>query len=367
MPPSLNNQILSTPISDFLSYILCFLALQGSVIRAQSAGKELFEALKMKEAPAPPQNILGSKSVVLISVPAGSPLGEWKKQADELQAFFAREGIDAVAYYQVELQRTIPNHVQPIPELMLKRNMSNLIFLMAGAEGRQSILGMGPFNGKDSFYNAGDTFWIRQFEDIKTVFNELNTLFKTGSFPKTNLLVNESPEYFNFEKPKFANHYASFPPSLEQKKIAIPVIKPYPDFAGTQQLLSSHFHHPDRNVRQTTDRNTALDALAADSLFDIHRVEMDTTTVPLLRRAGYTHLLNFATADSEYMYDLFRYKNREEAEATHLVKFYLEDLANRNVFLGRSWDAATDWQMAFQSFISQMQNEKLLRKKNTTK
>lgn len=357
---------MSIPI--FLSYILlCFLTLQGSVIRAQSAGKDPFEVLKMKDAPAPPKNILGSKSVVLISVPAGSPLGEWKKYADELQVFFAQEGIDAVAYYQVELQRTIPDRVQPIPEMMLKRNISNLIFLVAGGEGRQSILGMGPFNGKDSFYNAGDTFWIRQFEDIKTVFNELNTLFKTGSFPKTNLLVNESPECFNFEKPKFANHYASFPPGLEQKKIAIPVIKPYPAFAGTQQLSSSHFHHPDRNARQTTDRNAALDALAADSLFDIHRVAMDTTTVSLLRRAGYTHLLNFVTADSEYIYDLFRYKNREEAEAAHLVKFYLEDLANRNVFLGRSWDAATDWQTAFESFIAQMQNEKLLRKKNTTK
>ena len=362
---------MSTPIPNFLevslSYILCFLTLQGSVIRAQSAGKEPFEVLKMKDAPTPPKNILGSKSVVLISVPAGSPLGEWKKYAEELQVFFAQEGIDAVAYYQVELQRTIPNQVQPIPEMILKRNISNLIFLVAGGEGRQSMLGMGPFNGKDSFYNAGDAFWIRPFEDIKTVFNELNTLFKTGSFPKTNLLVNESPECFNFEKPKFANHYASFPPGLEQKKIAIPVIKPYPALVGTQQLSSSHFHHPDRNARQTTDRNAALDALAADSLFDIHRVAMDSTTIPLLRRAGYTHLLNFATANSEYLYDLFRYKNREEAEAAHLVKFYLEDLANRNVFLGRSWDAATDWQTAFESFISQMQNEKLLRKKNTTK
>lgn len=311
----------------------------------------------MNDALDPPANILGSKSVVLISVPAGSPFGEWKKYADELQAFFGQEGIDAVAFYNVDLQRTIPNQVQPVPEFMLNRKISNLIFLVVGNEGQPSILGIGPFNGKASFYNPGDIFWIRQFNEIKTVFNELNTLFKTGSFPRTNLLVNETPEFFDFEKPKFANNYASFPPGLEKKKIAIPLLKPYPKFAGAQQLSSSHFHQPGLNAQQMANWNAALDALVADSLFDIHRVAMDTTTVPLLRRAGYTHVLNFVVADSEYIYGLFRYKKREEVEAAHLFKFYLEDLANRNVFLGRSWDAAIDWRTAFESFIAQMRKE----------
>ena len=95
----------------------------------------------------------------------------------------------------------------------------------------------------------------------------------------------------------------------------------------------------------------------ADELLSAARVKMDTTTTALLRRDGFTHVLNFVSTDSEFLYNLFSYKKRVEVDAPHLVKFYLRDLRNNNVFLGRTWDAKSDWRAAYESFMAQIEKE----------
>ena len=313
--------------------------------------------MQLNDALDPPQNILSSKSVVLISVPAGSAFGEWKEHASELQGFFAEEGIDAVAFFNVDRLNIIPGKTQDIPEYLLKRGIENLIFLSVGAEGKPSVIGIGPFNGKSSFYDAGAIFWTREFNEIEGVFGELNTLFKTGAFTRTNLLVNESPEFFDFTKPTFANNYASFPVNFSDQRIVIPVLKPESASAGAHLLSHLQTGIAEEKANAVVNRNAAFDALVSDSIFNAVRVRMDTTTEARMRRDGYTHVLNYVTVDSEYLYSLFQYKNRVEVDAPHLVKFYLRDLKNGNVFLGRTWDAKADWRSAYESFIAQIEKE----------
>jgi len=348
---------LSSPFYKFLPLALCVLVFQSAMVQGQTANREHLALLQMNDALDPPQNILGSKSIVLISVPTGTAFGEWKNYATELQAFFAEQSIDAVAFFNVDRQRTVPGLVQALPKYILDREISNLIFYIAGGADKPSTLGIGPFNNKPGFYDKGAIFWTRQFNELETVFNELDGLFKTGAFNKTNLLVNDSAELFDFTKPSFGNSYASFPPELQTRKIAIPVLKPYPTGVGTHLLTADHFFNPNENANATGTRNAALEAVVADSLFDIQRVEMDKTTEALMRRDGFTHVLGFVESDSEYIYDLFRYKNREEVAAPRLVKFYLKDLRNRNVFLGRSWEASANWRTALDLFLAQMEKE----------
>ena len=315
------------------------------------------KVLQMNDALDPPQNILSSKSVVLISVPAGSAFGEWKEHAAELQTFFAQEGIDAVAYFNVDRLSILPGQMQDIPEYILKREISNLIFLSVGSDGAPSVLGIGPFNGKSNFYDAGAIFWTREFNEIEGVFGELNRLFKTGAFPRTNLLVNDSPEFFDFEKPTFAKNYASFPVDFAAQKIAVPMIKAPSNTAGAHLISHLHGGVAQAQSQAVSNWNASFDALVADDLLSAARVKMDTTTTALLRRAGFTHVLNFVSTDSEFLYDLFSYKKRVEVDAPHLVKFYLRDLRNNNVFLGRTWDAKSDWRAAYESFMAQIEKE----------
>lgn len=323
----------------------------------QSGISAYLDQLKVNQALDPPQDILSTKSLVLISAPVEAAPGEWKKRAEEMQAFFGETGIDAVAYFNLNRKFTLPDFDAIVPKLITDRQITNLIFLIIGEEEEESIIGFGAYNGKSSMYDRSSTFWTRSFTDIETVFEEMRLLFKTGAFPRTNLLVNDKPEFFDFSRPAFAANYASFPPELSTKVVGIPTLRSQSGEAGVHLMVADNFHNPDKPATEVAERNMALQALALDSLMNMRRVDLKSTTEALLRRDGVTHLLYYVAGDSEYIYRLFRFKGREDVPASYLVKFFLKDLRNRNIFLGRRWDASPDWQEALNSFMAQIEQE----------
>lgn len=323
----------------------------------QSGLSAYLDKLELNQALDPPQDILSSKSLVLISAPVEAAHAEWKKTTEEMQAFFGEVGIDAVAYFNLNRKFTIPGFEAEIPKLIADRNITNLIFLIVGNEEQESMIGFGAYNGKPGLYDRGTPFWTRSFTDIETVFEEMSLRFKTGAFPRTNLLVNDKPEFFDFTQPAFAANYASFPPELDKKSIGIPMLRSQSTAPGAQLLTANVFNNSTESDLTFEEKNNALEAVVLDSLMNIRRIDLTGTTEALLRRDGVTHLLYYVTGDSEYVYNLFRFKGREDVPANYLVKFFLKDLRNQNIFLGRSWDARSDWQSALDSFMAQIEKE----------
>lgn len=325
----------------------------------QSGISAYLDQLKLNQALDPPQDILSTKSLVLISAPVEAAPGEWKKKAEEMQTFFGEAGVDAVAYFNLNRKFTLPDFDAVVPKFIRDRQITNLIFLIIGEEEEESVIGFGVYNGKSAMYDQSSPFWTRSFTDIETVFEEMRLLFKTGAFPRTNLLVNDKPEFFDFSRPSFAANYASFPTELSTKVIGIPTLRSESGDAGVHLMVSDFFYNPDKTAQQrlTEDRNAALQALALDSLMNMRRVDLEGTTEALLRRDGVTHLLYYVAGDSEFIYKLFRFKGREDVPASYLVKFFIKDLRNRNIFLGRRWDASPDWQEALNSFMGQIEQE----------
>ncbi|MCE7994950.1 MAG: hypothetical protein HEP71_23435 [Roseivirga sp.] len=315
------------------------------------------DKLELNQALDPPQDILSSKSLVLISAPVEAAPGEWKKRAEEMQAFFGEAGIDAVAYFNLNRKFTIPGFEAEVPKIIADRKITNLIFLIVGDEEQESIIGFGPYNGKPGLYDRSTPFWARSFTDMETVFEEMSLRFKTGAFPRTNLLVNDSPEFFDFTRPPFTANYASFPPELGKKIIGIPMLRSQSAAPGAQLLTANVFDDSAEPGLTFEERNGALGAVVLDSLMEMRRIDLTGTTEALLRRDGVTHLLYYVAGDSEYVYNLFRFKGREDVPASFLVKFFLKDLRNQNIFLGRSWDANSDWQSALDSFMAQIEKE----------
>ncbi len=348
---------MSTHIHKILLTTLCLLVFNTTQMLGQSGVSAYLDQLKLNQALDPPQDILSTKSLVLISAPVEAANGEWKKWAEEMQAFFGEAGIDAVAYFNLNRKFAIPDFDADVPKLISDRNIKNLIFLIIGEEGEESIIGFGAYNGKTSIYDQSSSFWVRSFTDIETVFEEMSLRFKTGAFPRTNLLVNDMPEFFDFTRPSFAANYASFPPELGSKLVGIPTLKSEPGGAGAHLMVSDNFHNPSKPGQTLLERNNALQAVVIDSLMNMRRVDLSETTEALLRRDGITHMLYYVAGDSEYVYNLFRFKGREDVPASYLVKFFLKDLRNRNVFLGRNWDARPDWQEALNAFMMQIEEE----------
>ena len=338
-------------------WALCLWFFFGLHGYSQEGNWAYLEVLQMNRALDPPENILSSKSLVLISIPEGEASGAWKEKAEEVQAFFAEEAIDAVAYFNLDRQFAFPGVPLALPKSITDRKISNLIFLTIDPETEEFVFGIGPFNQKNSFYDKGTVFWTRKGKSLEGVFQELSSRFATGAFAKSNLLVNDSPESFNFITPNFAARYASMPPDLAKKKIAVPLIHPPSDQAGGALLNSVNFYHADQVKTETVFKNSSIRQALADSTLTMELVDLRAKNEAQLRKEGFTHVLYHMITDSEDMYRTLPYKKREEVAAPVLVKFFLKDLRNRNLFLGRYWDANANWDQAFGAFMAQLEKE----------
>lgn len=312
----------------------------------------------MNEAFDPPQGILNSKSVVLMDVPKEFKPDERIKLADQLQEFFSQEGIDAVAYFTVNSFNSITGMVEQIPEATLRRDIKNLIFLSVIDPEGDFVLGMGPFNGKNTFYDKGATFWVRQTNDLKLVFNELTSRFKTGAFPKENLLVNNVSEFVQPVVSGFREAYATLP-DLKGKKIAIPTIDTKPmEKAGPMAINIEAIINPDQMKSILEAHKQSLNSLVAKDSVLFQIMEVENKNDSDLRRARVDYVLYAIQAEADNVYTFLPFKGREENKKGYLVKFFLRDTRSNNAYLGSEWDASNDWQSALNAFAIQLERAK---------
>ncbi len=186
-------------------------------------------------------------------------------------------------YLLVECRSKVPNN-------LLRRDIDNLIFVSVLNEKSDFIIGMGLFNGKDSFYDKGAAFWLRRTSDLKTVFSELNSRFKTGAFPRTNLLVNGKAEFFEPSVSGFRLAYATLPRDFSKKKIIVPTIttKPF-EQPGPMALSREAVVSPAQFEQELMARQNSLNGLVKlDSiLFQVMNVENKTDENLRTARADY--------------------------------------------------------------------------------
>ncbi|WP_157716037.1 hypothetical protein [Roseivirga echinicomitans] len=309
----------------------------------------------MNEAYDPPQDILSSKSIVLMDVPKGISVEERLKLADELQAFFAKVGVDAAAYFQINSFSSVSGMQEQIPDFILKRDIKNLIFLTVLNQEDDFILGMGPFNGKHNFYDKGASFWLRRTTDLETVFSELTTRLKTDAFPKENLLLSNSAEFFEPTVSGFKQAYVTLPKDFEGKKIAIPRIDINPFAEPNPQALSiAALTSANMFKKELSDRSHSYETLATKDSVLYQIISVENKTDADLRRTRVDYVLHYIEADAQNVYTFLPFEKREENKTGVLVKFFLRDTRTNIAFLGSNWDAKEDWNEALNSFIAQI-------------
>ncbi len=309
----------------------------------------------MTEAYDPPQDILSSKSIVLMDVPKGMSVEERLKLADELQGFFAEVGVDAAAYFQINSLSSVSGMQEQIPDFILKRDIKNLFFLTVLNPENDFLLGMGPFNGKNNFYDKGALFWLRRTTDLETVFKELTTRLKTDAFPKENLLLSNSAEFFEPTVSGFKQAYVTLPKEFEGKKIAIPQVDINPFAEPNPQALSiAALTSANTFKKELTDRKHSFEALAAKDSVLYQILSVENKTDADLRRARVDYVLHYIEADAQNVYTFLPFEKREENKSGVLVKFFLRDTRTNIAFLGNNWDAKEDWNEALNSFIAQI-------------
>lgn len=319
----------------------------------QKSIEELLGRLEVNQALYPPQDILSSKSIVLLSVPEVADRSEWMVLVDELQLFLAEEGIDAVAYIETEVLFSQPNQVSTIPELFKNREIRNVILFTAKNEKAPVFLAMGSYNGEGTFFNKGDTFWARQASELTAIKDELSAYFKTGALYRDNLLVNEHPEFF-YPEVGLGIVAKSIPPKIASFKVAVEQVnKTMYTNPGLASFRFDNFYKRDSFELALQDRNYLIQALVTDTTNNISLKEIARTNQEL-RRDGFQYELLHVSGPERLVYDWISFPDRPTPTDKVVHKFYLSDLRNNNIYVGKNWDASVDWNTAFENFLSQI-------------
>lgn len=319
----------------------------------QKSAEELLGRLEVNQALYPPEDILSTKSIVLLSVPEVADRSEWMVLVDELQLFLAEEGIDAVAYIETELLFSQPNQVSILPKLFKSREIRNVILFTAKNEKSPVFLAMGSYNGEDTFFNKGDAFWARQGPALSVIKDELSAYFKTGARYRDNLLVNEHPEFF-YPEVDLGIVAKSIPPKIASFKVAVEQIS---EAVYTKPGLASfrfdNFYKRDSFELALRDRGYLIQALVMDTTNNISLKDVARTNQEL-RRDGFQYELLYVTGPERLVYDWISFPDRPKPTDKVVHKFYLSDLRNNNIYVGKNWDASADWNTAFESFLAQV-------------
>ena len=330
--------------------MLCFIT--GFQTSAQSTD-DLLQRLKLNQALYPPQDILSTKSLVLLSVPEDSQISEWQILADELQTFFAEVGIDAIVWLDARKYQIQQQIVEEVPETILKRQPKNLILFQVKNKEAPVFVAMGPFNGKTSLWNKGDSFWARQSVNLEGITNELSILFRTDQFYRDNLLVNESPEFF-YPEFDFGLTAKSIPPIISRYKTYVePFDLSYPEQCGFPIFTFESFNNLDEVKSGLQERNYRIEGIATDTINNIFSRDY-SRNIQQLRRDGFQYALKYVKGSEIELYKMMPYDGRSKPTERIMYKFFLENLRNNNNYVGMQWDAHEDWDTALSNFLSQM-------------
>lgn len=315
--------------------------------------ESLLGRLELNQALYPPEDILSTKSIVLLSVPEVADRSEWMVLVDELQQFLADEGVDAVAYIETEALFAQPNEVLSIPELFKSRDVRNIILFTAKNEKTPVFLAIGPYNGESTFFNKGDAFWAREATGLEGIKDELSAYFKTGTLYRENLLVNEHPEFF-YPEMELGIVAKSIPPKIASFKVAVEQIdKSIYTKPGLASFRYDNFYKRDSFELALQDRNYLIQELVTDTTNNFSLKE-NARTNQELRRDGFQYELLYVTGPERLVYDWISFPNRTTPTDKVVHKFYLSDLRNNNIYIGKNWDASTDWNTAFENFLAQI-------------
>ncbi len=320
--------------------------------------QEILDIVKLNQSPSIPNNILSSRSIVLISLPKEAPNSEWKEIAGEMQLFFAESGIDAVAYFSIdELSENVESQKVLAKEIFAKRGVTNVITLTILNE-ENLFFTIGPYNRKWTFFDSQKTYWMRQSNDLENIWSEMTTIFKAGAHKRDNLLVLDSPEFFDLTIP-YTSRTERFTKVMESQKVAVPMyvaIEDDPNLAlrFKADLLNGS---EERGAASTQGLNDRLKSIIAKYPFEAELVNINEKSENEWLKSGYGFILYQAHGTEKAIKKKFKYEASKSKSTAYLTKFYLKQLRTQSLFFGRVWDAGPTRFDALTNFVNSVRTE----------
>jgi hypothetical protein len=253
------------------------------------------------------------------------------KELADAQEYFQRTGIDAVAYFELDMLMSNKDVTKAFSDYLIKREIQNVVFIEKDESRYRMTITL--FNGKENVVDPKQNAWSTTNPVLTEI---LKTLYRTASnsqLKRTNLLINDFPETSMTVDPITGKRNEFFAIDMKVDPLAVP---------KTGDELT------DKNIEEIFKANYPLKYKITDA--GLSEKE--------LRKQGYLYVMCFIRTRAVVAKELLGYDMTKAASAiasvtfdggepqlknipsnTPVYKVYFKHIDSGNVFLGTKWDA----------------------------
>jgi hypothetical protein len=309
---------------------------------AQMLGDEIKFLEQLSGAGALPANILSSRTVVLHSFACSD------KELETIQEYFQRSGIDAVAYYPIDMVVAGKDVAKVFSDQLIKREIAN--FAIVQKTDTDYRLTITSFNRKESLVDKGQSAWTLSNKTLTEALKSLQRSTSTG-LNKTNLLINTLPEIGLTLDPIIGKRNEFYAVDMKVDLVAIPKFGDEALDKELEQIVTANFPFKFK----LTDPGVSEKELRKQGM--LYVMNMIHTRAKMAQE-----LLGYNTAKSESAVVSVTYPDGQQQLRNipanmPVYKVYFKHIDSGNVFLGTKWDADLTWQSALLNQIRGMKTE----------
>jgi len=322
-----------------LSLVLA--ALMFNIAQAQFSIDEKTWLEQMNLQGGLPDKLLSTRSVVFYDYTLK------EKEIKDMQQSFQRTGVDAVAYFELDMLMAGKDVTKAFGDYLNKREVTNLMFVQKGEGGFRIIAT--AYNAKETVIDKQQAAWSRSNSNLNEALKELYR--ESSSQRKQNLLINETPETGLKINPILGNRNEFYAIDLKVDPLAVP--KTGDELTDRELEEIFKLYYPLKY--KMTDPGTPEKELRKQGLLYV---------VCFVRTRGVVakDLLGYDMSKSESALLSVTYPDNQQqmkniGSNTPIYKFYFKHIDSGNVFFGTKWDADLTWQQALINQIKGMKAE----------
>ena len=323
-----------------------------------------------------PKDLQTSKSFVVISIQDDDSKvrGDWKTIADQAHFYIRKLGIDAVLYFYIDDLIAGYDVQLAIAAQMNAREVKNIFMLSKDVvNGKDQFIGvLTAYNQRPNYISNNQAAWKSQTTDMEILFRNLARAIDNAALTMENLLIIDSPEYFQGVDIIRGKRFETFNTDLRIDRIAIPQFLdlPIPENTGDQSTEKIVALINEENANNLS-RNAQLEQLMSVYPYKFAIVPYEYDEKKLLTK-GFQFVLMRVNSSGKNVRKLLGYDINDEVDALVTIKndkeqnvsiksipidgmiykYYVKHINSGDIYLGEQWDGDDNWQDALNNHIA---------------
>lgn len=296
---------------------------------------------RLEHSPNMPEKLLSTRSIVVY------PSTMTDVELDKIQKSFQETGIDAIAYYDIDLVLAGTDVRRALGFYLNKRTVNNIVFFRKAGNEYSTLITL--YNEKTTFVEKGQSAWYAQDPDLEEL---LKKIYRTASnsLTRQNFLINDHPEKELFINPIAGRRSEFFAIDLKVDQLAVPKFDNEQVDAKLAELFAEYPFKYQLTEAGLSERELRSKGFLYTLCFVHTRGSIARALLGYDVSKPVTAFASVTFAEGQP-----RFTNIPAEEMVY--KFYFKHIESGNVFLGTRWDAHTEWDEALRNHLTAFKTE----------